>query len=138
MTWQAPAYIVVILPFLLQKGNHLFSDPRNTELGGERREKRKAGEHCDRSQRELYRPPCRSRGPTCSGRGRSLKRPEYSGLFSVLLFVFSLGGHPAPDMPLLLVQIKNLPYLPVQHRIVLPQALGKICWCQVRNKKFWD
>ena len=32
-TWQSPAYSVVILPFLLPKGNHLFSFPWKANPG---------------------------------------------------------------------------------------------------------
>ena len=42
------------------------------------------------------------------------------------LFVFSLGCHSAPDMPFLLVQVQNLPYLTVELCVVLLQPGGKV------------
>lgn len=40
--------------------------------------------------------------------------------------VFSPGGHASPDMPLLLVDLQNLPDLMIQSLIILRQALRKI------------
>ena len=53
-------------------------------------------------------------------------RPELTGLFSVVLLVFSLCCHSAPDMPLLLVQIKYLPDLKIQCAVILFQPLGQV------------
>ena len=48
--------------------------------------------------------------------------------FPISLFslVFSPGGHAAPDVPLLLVDIQNLPDLKIQCIIVLLQPLGQV------------
>jgi len=47
-------------------------------------------------------------------------------LHSAFLFVFSLGRQSAPDVPFLLVQVKNPADLHIQGIIVLLQPVGKI------------
>ena len=48
-----------------------------------------------------------------------------AGLYLFSL-VFSPGGHAAPDMPLLFVDIQHLPHLPIKGAVVLGQPLGNV------------
>ena len=53
-------------------------------------------------------------------------------------FVFSTGSHATTDVALLFIHVQHLPHGGIELRITFAQALLQICWCQVRNKKFWD
>ena len=55
---------------------------------------------------------------------------------SQTMLVFLPGGHAAPDMALRLVHIQNNPRLGGQAGVDVGQAVGDVCWCPIRNKKF--
>ena len=46
--------------------------------------------------------------------------------FCLFSFIFSACSHTAPDVPFLLVAVKNMPYLFVERRVVRAQSLGNI------------
>ena len=57
---------------------------------------------------------------------------------SQTMLVFLPGGHAAPDMALRLVHIQNNPRLGGQAGVDVGQAVGDVCWCPIRNKKFYS
>ena len=52
--------------------------------------------------------------------------------------ILLLRGHAAPDVALGFVFLHELPNLGKEGRGGPGQNVAQICWCQVRNKKFWD
>ena len=63
---------------------------------------------------------------------------SFSAFLLPALPVFLPGGQAAPDVTLRLVLLQHRLHLPVEGGVDAGEALPQICWCQVRNKKFWD
>lgn len=54
----------------------------------------------------------------------------------VLMLIFFFRRHPAPDMAFRFVDVQYHTRPGCKRRIDMGKALGHICWCLIRNKKF--
>ena len=69
------------------------------------------------------------------------RRPLTEGMRSAHPFfvrVFLPCGLAAPEVALGFVPVQQRPDLPVEGGGGPGEDLAQLCWCQVRNKKFWD